>query len=304
MTVLLTEAHLQISIHALLAESDAFSIMLIVSLAIFLSTLSLRRATAVCGSFYITRDAIFLSTLSLRRATSGYSARMESAARFLSTLSLRRATIHLCHVALTTAISIHALLAESDLLLLGAIRPRLYFYPRSPCGERRSTARNGTARRRFLSTLSLRRATFERTCLAKWLQISIHALLAESDPVLDALPIAYFVFLSTLSLRRATSLVAASASHHSIFLSTLSLRRATSLPCTVKFAALNFYPRSPCGERRAYFISKGGHTWISIHALLAESDYIPADDYFICGDFYPRSPCGERLPATARSSKC
>ena len=34
---------------------------------------------------------------------------------------------------------------------------------------------------------------------------------------------------------------------------------------------------------------------ISIHALLAESDALPG--FFICGvdNFYPRSPCGERL---------
>ena len=36
------------------------------------------------------------------------------------------------------------------------------------------------------------------------------------------------------------------------------------------------------------------HALISIHALLAESDYLGAGKpYDIC-DFYPRSPCGER----------
>ena len=56
----------------------------------------------------------------------------------------------------------------------------------------------------------------------------------------------------------------------------------------------DFYPRSPCGERRqtAYFFLTGGG--ISIHALLAESD----DKLYINRtaetNFYPRSPCGER----------
>ena len=34
----------------------------------------------------------------------------------------------------------------------------------------------------------------------------------------------------------------------------------------------HFYPRSPCGERRAWSASKLGGISISIHALLAESD--------------------------------
>ena len=84
--------------------------------------------------------------------------------------------------------------------------------------------------------------------------------------------------------------------------------------------ALNFYPRSPCGERqygagvpvspeeflstlslrRATAVQEQAQAtiYISIHALLAESD----DDFFACGlnpkHFYPRSPCGERHPMT------
>ena len=34
----------------------------------------------------------------------------------------------------------------------------------------------------------------------------------------------------------------------------------------------NFYPRSPCGERRKITITVDERTLISIHALLAESD--------------------------------
>ena len=34
-----------------------------------------------------------------------------------------------------------------------------YFYPRSPCGERRDVMGKGLAEKVFLSTLSLRRAT-------------------------------------------------------------------------------------------------------------------------------------------------
>ena len=57
--------------------------------------------------------------------------------QFLSTLSLRRATYGALKHVHQTEISIHALLAESDLLYaMGYYRCR-NFYPRSPCGERR-----------------------------------------------------------------------------------------------------------------------------------------------------------------------
>ena len=103
------------------------------------------------------------------------------------------------------------------------------------------------------------------------------------------------------------------------FLSTLSLRRATTCYCSGSLIC-NFYPRSPCGERRA--ASRASSAWtayfyprspcgerhlcpgaacsnklISIHALLAESDApVGIADGTIQSDFYPRSPCGERLP--------
>ena len=57
---------------------------------------------------------------------------------------------------------------------------------------------------------------------------------------------------------------------HSI-LSTLSLRRATSVALPGLRLHLNFYPRSPCGERlRVQDCDLD--SFISIHALLAESD--------------------------------
>ena len=79
---------------------------------------------------------------------------------------------------------------------------------------------------------------------------------------------------------------------------------------------LNFYPRSPCGERRflprslaliIIFLSTlslrratlkqfvvGDVMGISIHALLAESDNGGNHYSYIREYFYPRSPCGER----------
>ena len=123
---------------------------------------------------------------------------------FLSTLSLRRATNADIAAELYCSISIHALLAESDLNALAESKKSGYFYPRSPCGERRWMIANNL----HIS------------------EISIHALLAESDKrgsrmgkiSCDFYPrspcgerLGHYnagslppVFLSTLSLRRAT----------------------------------------------------------------------------------------------------
>ena len=79
-------------------------------------------------------------------------------------------------------ISIHALLAESDGLRYFYIIKITDFYPRSPCGERRA-----------------RRESRQQPA-----GISIHALLAESDDKSHKLAGQKLVFLSTLSLRRAT----------------------------------------------------------------------------------------------------
>ena len=58
---------------------------------------------------------------------------------------------------------------------------------------------------------------------------------------------------------------------------------------------LNFYPRSPCGERRLHCVGFTQRGRISIHALLAESDNAAVALVKFCSNFYPRSPCGERL---------
>ena len=259
-----------ISIHALLAESDFFQHQFIIHHSLFLSTLSLRRATPRLSR--VVPTPIFLSTLSLRRAT---------------VKSFMRNGFFL--------ISIHALLAESDdtgkefwpsrsnfyprspcgerpanrtdpsaildfyprspcgerprgptaaptaanfyprspcgerhSRLLTKLPP-VNFYPRSPCGERPPSSKTGRHFRyfyprspcgerpitititcivsRFLSTLSLRRATGPPCATLFNGKISIHALLAESDQLYDTYAKVLRVFLSTLSLRRATGTI-------------------------------------------------------------------------------------------------
>ena len=60
---------------------------------------------------------------------------------------------------------------------------------------------------------------------------------------------------------------------------------------------LNFNPRSPCGERPRVRGGDGYLPRISIHALLAESDFCASVQYRESSYFNPRSPCGERQVA-------
>ena len=178
----------------------------------------------------------FLSTLSLRRAT-------------IVHLALFNRTIYISIHALlaesdgcapsanggVASISIHALLAESDSALAAEENPTQYFYPRSPCGERQFQMHHQARHNLFLSTLSLRRATTARSLFSIVIpflstlslrratinsrannvkrNISIHALLAESDrhPKMSDHP--HNTFLSTLSLRRATAKVHKTVGH-------------------------------------------------------------------------------------------
>ena len=101
-------------------------------------------------------------------------------------------------------ISIHALLAESDAGTHAQWPTRQDFYPRSPCGERQWTPLNSPVRCYFYP----RSPCGERQALdisaRRGASISIHALLAESDFGEINTRGSEKVFLSTLSLRRAT----------------------------------------------------------------------------------------------------
>ena len=134
-----------------------------------------------------------------------------------------------------------------------ARRSKPDFYPRSPCGERHVPLAVPDLGKRFLSTLSLRRATIARDIVLPYI----------------------LLFLSTLSLRRATT-DNNSGRGNTIFLSTLSLRRATRKQHHQNRLS-HFYPRSPCGERPTYFDTSSMDDFISIHALLAESDSTVSD---------------------------
>ena len=132
-------------------------------------------------------------------------------------------------------------------LLLSSPKIQPDFYPRSPCGERLHEALH---RRRFLPIsihALLAESDGESNCAYLPGCISIHALLAESD--LHACPASsrrpYFYPRSPCGERRSAA--------------------------PLQAGCMDFYPRSPCGER-----PKGPTP-------------APTAAYF-----YPRSPCGER----------
>ena len=124
---------------------------------------------------------------------------------------------------------------------------------------------------RFLSTLSLRRATAANLSSGKSITISIHALLAESDHFRRFHQQVVDVFLSTLSLRRATIanltvLHNSEISIHALLAeSDPSMLRMRSRITGISIHALLAESDSK-GSSAFYDVD------ISIHALLAESD--------------------------------
>ena len=185
---------------------------------------------------------------------------------------MRRATNARPDIRQPCVISIHALLAESDETLVILPKQLDNFYPRSPCGERRVTVL-GIQHKVGISIHALLAESDASSQQERQAQhISIHALLAESDACILIISICTALFLSTLSLRRATNGIRL-VKHISGFLSTLSLRRATIILPNV-YRCWKFL--STLSLRRATMVGRGTrlHEGISIHALLAESDLI------------------------------
>ena len=124
------------------------------------------------------------------------------------------------------------------------------FYPRSPCGERRSDHIKRNEKVKFLSTLSLRRATFISPL--NWMLSSYFYPRSpcgerRSSRLRQTRNIKNFYPRSPCGERRGQQKLKEVSEE---FLSTLSLRRATLRPTGNQPITPDFYPRSPCGERR------------------------------------------------------
>ena len=80
--------------------------------------------------------------------------------------------------------------------------------------------------------------------------ISIHALLAESDDISKQRMQAQALFLSTLSLRRATKVDARNVLFGKKISIHALLAESDGIAPHPKACKADFYPRSPCGERQ------------------------------------------------------
>ena len=128
------------------------------------------------------------------------------------------------------------------------------FYPRSPCGERRIKVSILFTPAEFLSTLSLRRATFSGSAWVQEFPISIHALLAESD-------------------RQAGQ----QQQHHNDFYPRSPCGERLSMETFRQaFSSISIHALLAESDIAGRITSKG--TKISIHALLAESDHCIRED--------------------------
>ena len=147
----------------------------------------------------------------------------------------------------------------------------VYFYPRSPCGERRIGLVFMWWGVRFLSTLSLRRAT------------------CQIDEKRGSK-----TFLSTLSLRRATDSRNGNLTSHCNFYPRSPCGERPAFLCSVALKGRISIHALLAESDAEISESRYRRTSISIHALLAESDFKPPIKPHRQEHFYPRSPCGER----------
>ena len=170
-----------------------------------------------------------------------------------------------------------------------------YFYPRSPCGERRGWTLNINGPMKFLSTLSLRRATNRRVNLFRFQTIiSIHALLAESDRMYQLSPKAENDFYPRSPCgERLNELLEQSASYHISIHALLAESDINSRTNHIKRNEISIH--ALLAESDQIKQTCRVETSISIHALLAESDSSAGRESDTEENFYPRSPCGERL---------
>ena len=215
---------------------------------IFLSTLSLRRATDTTGAV---KKAAAISIHALLAESDGIGlVFLWWGVRFLSTLSLRRATSVLWMVRSHPLFLSTLSLRRATCYSLRHSAQSWHFYPRSPCGERRQ---------------------IKQTCRAE-ISISIHALLAESDLLKNHIFFHHNLFLSTLSLRRATGceqycIRAREISIHALLAESDNLRVVDGSMSSI----ISIHALLAESDEQAKAL-KVSALRISIHALLAESD--------------------------------
>ena len=206
----------------------------------------MRRATPTTSRN--NKNNIFLSTLSLRRATPGESGQRRLPRNFYPRSPCGERLFANFDGFYWWVISIHALLAESDDNTASRIAAEKDFYPRSPCGERLDTSKDVIKTTNFYP----RSPCGERRIKPIFGKIDTNfyprSPCGERQLYINRTAKAV-IFLSTLSLRRAThydnyNLHCVEISIHALLAESDDRYKKHCLQCN-----FNFYPRSPCGER-------------------------------------------------------
>ena len=129
--------------------------------------------------------------------------------------------------------------------------------------------------------------------------ISIHALLAESDTPRVLRHCTTYLFLSTLSLRRATTVTPMVTPPSYISIHALLAESDRHL-LRYLYQDQHFYPRSPCGERLDTMSQPGCATLFLSTLSLRRATKCRPYEAQAQANFYPRSPCGERRGCSGR----
>ena len=170
----------EFSIHALLAESDRANNFCLFQLILFYPRSPCgERLDDLCIKGACCH---FLSTLSLRRATGGGLRHAVQIGFSIHALLAESDSSIVILPYRAINFSIHALLAESDPVPAPLGAACRFFYPRSPCGERRRHWQMGHRRARLFYPRSPCGERPQRPYVRdSKTGFSIHALLAESD---------------------------------------------------------------------------------------------------------------------------
>ena len=134
----------------------------------------------------------------------------------------------------------------------------------------------------FLSTLSLRRATLRNTAHRPAPSISIHALLTESDSMALGLADAALISIHALLTESDPAALRAAACCLNFYPRSPYGERRIRL--NMWRGNNDFYPRSPYGERPCSSTYRPLGSLISIHALLTESDPCARCIWRMCGN--------------------
>ena len=166
------------------------------------------------------------------------------------------------------------------------------FYPRSPCGERRWLRCWQLAARDISIHALLAESDQDKFSIPPAQKISIHALLAESDHIYTH-PVGVLITISIHALLAESDFSGTAwVQEFPISIHAL-LAESDSLFCHCwNSFGISIHALLAESDTQKRHIQK--RPKISIHALLAESDAIRICQIIPIIYFYPRSPCGER----------